>query len=285
MKLFISFVLFCLSFIYTSSCKSIGSDPFVGNGIPTDDYPAVLQITHVTEKGASDCTAFVVSSNTLLTAAHCLVNTNAVYVTGNIQSFKAVSFIPHKDFKLDDYSTYNRDIGIVVFNEDIFSRIKPLEIYTKDIEYDREVRLVGYGCMSRQIKSESKSQSQIKSEYRPIEFDCDEDKLLQKRTGTNKARKNLEGCSAGMYSVVSLGPKFDDKTKNPDGKNVYMTRGDSGSPLLLENDQTKVVGIASSMTTTSSAIISCYTATVNQENLDFLKESAEKLNVKIKGIN
>lgn len=281
MKLLISFVLFCLTFVYISSCKSIGSDPFVGNGNPTDDYPAVIQIVHVTDDGPAYCTAFVVSSNTLLTAAHCLVNTNSVYVTGEIMSYKASSFIPHKDYKLDDYSTYNRDIGIVVFNEDIFSRIKPLEIYTKDIEYDREVRLVGYGCMSTQTQT----QSQNKSGYNPIKISCDMDKPYQKRTGTNKARKNLEGCATGMYSVVSLGPKFDDKTKNPDGKNVYMTRGDSGSPLLLENDQTKVVGIASSMTSTNSAIISCYTATINKENLDFLKESAEKLNVKIKGIN
>ncbi len=79
MRLFF-YLLFAVLFIFSlTSCKSISSKNYVGNGIEDNDnhYPAVLEIFSDTGEGfdpENHCTSSVISHNTLLTASHCLAD-------------------------------------------------------------------------------------------------------------------------------------------------------------------------------------------------------------------
>lgn len=265
------------------SCKSSQSDTLVSGGLSTDEYPAVIELKYKTKKGWFSCSSFVVSSNTLLTAAHCLIDATDLYIKLDQLKIKPSDLSFNPNFKSDDLKkTSQYDIGVVVFKEDVFLGISPLELYDGPVAQGLKVRLVGYGCIT---------------ELKDGLFRCsDSDPLSTKRTGINYIVENKR-CHPGLLEVITKNAQADLSFKqDPTGTDVYLGSGDSGGPLLLEKDHSKVVGIASrtmhvvnkDSTTEKIESIeehSCFSIPTSPKNLDYLFEAIEKLNAKISNLN
>ena len=108
-------VLLCLSFaIIVSLCNGCASDAYcnlpevdsveleiIGGTESTDRRSAVL-VMNVTDEGVSFCTGAIISAHTVLTAAHCAIETDHLYVRNvtTDTNYKVVSRVKHVDADL-----------------------------------------------------------------------------------------------------------------------------------------------------------------------------------------
>lgn len=266
----------------------MGSDTLVSGGVPTSMYSTVMQIKIITTTRKENCTSFVVSSNTLLTAAHCLINASEVYVLKKKDWIKAKGFSYNKKFNINDFKTFIYDVGVVVFEDDTFSDIHNYLIinHGETVSTHTMIRLVGFGCKTRISIGEvefTDEKSKEKQANAP-RLKCSYDKL-EKRTGSSHLSEN-KVCTNGMYESVALNLKPDTEKTHPDGrKGVYLFMGDSGGPLLSGQDEQKVIDIASCINGPSSPnVYSCFSNPSSKENLEYLSTAINELHAIIPNV-
>ena len=248
------------------SCKSINSTTNVLGGVRTFEYSNVVRI-HMSkgegEESSGSCTASIVSDNTLLTAAHCLNDPNDTWVAVNINDkvYGTSVFRYHESFEYDrtkkDKKQLIYDIGVVVFDSGIFSKLDKTTI-SKELPFvGRLVRLVGFGRYTHQA-------------WWSVNVTADKEKSGYKRTGTNFVSKR-EDCPLGMIEIKRMGDEITDAQIDKHreayhSKDVTVTAGDSGGPLLNEHNG-ELYGIASF----GSIEHACYSSPLFEPNLSFLR--------------
>ena len=284
------YFLLALCVLLGTSCKSSQSGPSVVGGQLTDGYPSVVKIVHLsyTKSTAEDkeeeswCSAVIVSSNTLLTASHCIVDevyddketgtTKPYYfqevqveINGKIYNTSKVKFNPLYVKYLHDLSDrdyYHRfDIAVVVFDFDPFKGIEPGVLEKKLPDPETPVRLVGFG---------------------PYDWN-DLESSGKKATGVNRVTKNTL-CPEGSLEIRTEVDKETERTLLP-----VSFHGDSGSPVFIEGSL-KIVGITSGPAdgpegTEYDDAIGCYAFPMLKENIEFLKSAQQELGAKFSGLD
>ncbi|MCX6117221.1 MAG: trypsin-like serine protease [Proteobacteria bacterium] len=206
------------------------------------------------------CTGTAVSTNTAMTAAHC------VYSSGrNVDGYFAISgkeycvsnsvykkvcsnkIYLHPRYPADsEDSELGYDVAFVVFPEGTFKSY--FEIATEGPKVGDQVLLLGYseGNMTEQGKGSKRfgytSVSQIKA----------------------ASQNDIVSSGRGTFTGVAVSP------------------GDSGGPLFLG---CKISGVASRMGITGSSKVSLHTNLTSTGNQAFLKESAAKVGGYICGLS
>ncbi len=249
-----------LLFAATSTFAIVG-----GRLISDSEQPSVVQISVYTENDdIGSCTATQISSNTILTAAHCVyheeyLKNGDVYQIYNINS-KVVAFANkhvfiHPEYsKLSDREKSKHDLAIVYFPDANFKNISPISFQLP--HKDSKLTLVGYGKTDIYFFSDT-----------------------AKKEGPNF----LEHPLSEIQPLVKIRPKF----RNIFG--AYETDlaaphfGDSGGPLLYKNS---VIALASQISVYPYLIYfevePKYTSVMEKSNRNFINSVSEYLNL---GIN
>ena len=286
-------------------CSQNQSEIKVINGIETSDYPAVLQLTIGSGPGSGGCSSGVIAHNTLLTAAHCLEDIRSaaelsVRLSGSNKVI-AKKYSYNKQFSSKNIDvTGGYDIAIVVFDDHTFDGIEPLTVEDKMPSAGTQVRLVGYGCKTYKTGEDSyygygfNYSSNILQDLlgslggydRFATIECEySDSSFVKRTGTTKV-VDRSYCAANMLELKQLKAKVDADISNPTGEDVDTAPGDSGSPVLLESDHTKIVGITSyGSTSYKDNKPACYSSPIYGPNKSFLKETITTIGAIIPWLN
>lgn len=300
----ISFIMITL----LAGCSQTQSGMKVINGVETSDYPAVVQLT--IGSGPGGCSAGVIAHNTLLTAAHCLEDVrSATELSVKLsESNKVIAkkYSYNKQFSTKTMDTTGGyDIAVVVFDDNTFDGIEPLTVEDKMPAAGTQVRLVGYGCKTYKTGTGSYygSGSNYGYDYgsytiqdllsslggyggstgfggygRSGTIECEySESSFVKRTGTTKV-VNRSYCAANMLELKQLKAKVDADISNPTGEDADTAPGDSGSPVLLESDHTKIVGITSyGPTSYEDNKPACYSSPIYTPNESFLKEAMSSI--------
>ncbi len=202
-------------------------------GIPTDDFPGVVAITHADE--GQFCSGVAVSPHIVFTAAHCLFGQEAsdlsVYVGAGdrygdyVGQYQVASYDIHSGYD-DELSTNETffDFAYIVLadplNFDEKDYIVPLtnaRLLKKAFKKNsrEEVILMGYGRDEKGFAGQKRMTGTYMVEVHPYEFD-------------NDSRE--EGDYLGIYSKVQ-----------------GACKGDSGGPAFMRfYGKTYLVGIAHS---------------------------------------
>ena len=256
------FILIYSIFLWVFSCKKESSELEVskGNVIDFNEYPSVVRLkinkvagSFVTWSG--NCTGSVISSNTVITAAHCTnsqLNYNYYVITKNQNSedylpLKIVQAHPKYDARNDisseEAETNSRtDVAIWVSSNEVF-RNYPEKLQLSDVEpkVSDQVRMVGFGCYSKLIPLDLPES--VGTGYESV---CDRSKASEKRMGTNKIGVIKEDKSLiKLYSSYKVVDKIGSEVQEATGTSVISTSGDSGGPLLLKSQENKIIGITS----------------------------------------
>ncbi len=280
--------LLVVSILLGTSCKSLQSGPSVVGGELTDGYPLVVKIEHLSytkptpeDNQKSHCSAVIVSSNTLLTASHCIVDdvyndketgTKVYYyqevqveINGKIYNTSKVKFNPlyvKYLYDLTDRDYYHRfDIAVVVFDMEPFKGIEPGVLERKLPAPNTPIRLVGFGPYDwNELESSGK-----------------------KATGVNRVTKNTL-CPEGSLEIRTEVDKESERTLLP-----VSFHGDSGSPVFIEGSL-KIIGITSGPAdgpegTEYDESIACYAFPMLKENIEFLKSAKKELGAKFSGLD
>ncbi len=122
--------------------------PFLVNGSVDHGHPSVGLL----QSSMGNCTATLVGSRTVLTAAHCIGNNNRFTVGGRRYSGSHVAVHPRCKLNIQHpYCTYtNRvenDIGLVVLSKPV-SNVTPSPIATRSPWVGQQLVLVGFGKTS-----------------------------------------------------------------------------------------------------------------------------------------
>ena len=276
-------VIFILVFLtlVTLSCKTTRSTTNVINGVEDKDgkYPAVLNIfmkdIHSNEYSEdinsddwSGCSSSVISSNTLLTAAHCVADAisheNGQRVKSGEIKVKLPSgkLVKAKDFYAndkyleyydnlepdrDDESDLKYDVGIVVFEDNTFEGIPPLKISNKAVKEGDKLQLVGYSCQTKLGPAK-----EVDDPNRKILIPLDVCKDIGtdrnghiRRYGTSVVRKNNR-CPVDtieiMTALANANYNPEDRV-DPVGVSSAQWFGDSGGPTLLYDNQNLIVAM------------------------------------------
>ena len=228
------------------------------------------------EKEMTNCSGIIVSSNTLLTAAHCLKNADShsyLSITKNQTSIKSEAIYIHPKYsRIDDDQLLEKgepsyDIGIVRFPEGTFLpheiiQVSPLPLNTS--------------VASSVIITGTKASASTK--FIAIVPLVDKNSFLLKH---HKSR-----LQKGIFSKQGLATFFQYESIHYDDvirtqKNMFLgelSYGDSGGALI--NQQNQVVGINSQTSQGMSLHSSIFF------NLDFIKKIlSQDPKLKISGIN
>ncbi len=272
-------------------------------------YPSVVlfslyqETTKKTAEGISNsvvdgkCSASVISHNTLLTSAHCLYYDTALPggetvtdITVKLSSGKKVlaksfyynkTYIEYRDREggavgegneneqenLKEASPY--DIGVVVFDNNVFSDIKPLKISNRTLEKGTKLQLVGYApetTIGETEDTESITGTSV------VVFSKNDKKV--RRYGTSNSIQTSV-CANGMLGFKSPFKNAyieEEKRIDPPGINSTTWYGDSGGPALLYDDQSLIVGVHSYIDSVSNYkdLIGCDT-TFSKDIVKWLK--------------
>lgn len=292
-------VVFVLSLGF-ASCKTSGSRLNVMGGDLTDDYPMVLQYELYSptffngeDYEKSGCSSVVVSSNTLLTASHCIYEgkwtpegessekafyyqkasvkvDGKTYVSSKIKwhplYVRYASNLSEEDEK-KGYDYYHRfDIAVIVFDDNPFLNIKPAVLVKSLPSENTSVRLVGFGPNTWD-KLEDDQWDWFKGE---------------KSMGVTRVSKN-KYCPEGSLEIRT---PFDEKKQ--DLILPSSAPGDSGGPVFIEGSF-KLVGIVSGPAGDSengdTDDVTCYAFPMLQENVKFLKEAQKELGASYNGLD
>lgn len=255
------------------------SNFFVINGKTTTSYSAVV----LTFNTLMSCSASIISHNAILTAAHCVKQGVDQYVRLNSSDIKAKYITYNTKLNTLSYSTAMYDIAVVVFADNSFKSIStPIQIVPDVPAAGTQVRLVGWGCMTR-------VSSGTQDGYRISECNPSQTQLV-KRTGTNTIVANDQQCPQNTLQIVQKTAKEDSQISTPSGTDVIGSPGDSGGPLLLTSDTTKLVGVASAANNYyMNNRATCYAIPTwkpsSAANLDVLQKAVSEGGAYIPGIN
>lgn len=273
------------------SCKTYDSDPKIINGIYVDDklFPVALLIYNNNNDSLGVCTATIISDNTALTAAHCLVPQRKSYIIefdvsysdGTITGYEAspLYYSVHKKFKKNDISTYVYDIATLTFKPNTFEGIKPLQISQSTAQNNSTVFLAGYGCFTtkkeirilKKIHPITRKATILSDDLLVCEENPDLNSNVHKRIGENVTVKP-EGCPSGMIQINQVKNRVDSSIKNPTGEDSSPSPGDSGGPLF-KKDGTLVGVISTISKSLKDNRVSCFADLTLKENSMFLKEA------------
>jgi hypothetical protein len=120
------------------------------NGVPDAGHPAVGMLGNIF------CTATLVGSRTVLTAAHCLHDSNPYTFVLGEKTYPAAKVIPHPDWtEVDslpelpnaDWKFSINDIGVLLLADQVLG-IEPMRLATQTPAVGQTVTLVGFGVTS-----------------------------------------------------------------------------------------------------------------------------------------
>ncbi|OLY85521.1 Proclotting enzyme [Smittium mucronatum] len=180
------------------------------------------------------CTGSLISSNAILTAAHCLVNSSgspydssevsvSVGSLENIQSnpniYGASSLITHPKY---DRSAKTNDIGIILLKSSVTQVSQFAKIYDLPVQSSIQLQAAGWGVTSNDPSSQAPSSTLI---YAPISISSSDSCL--------KYNSNWSGNNGPVIC-----------TQNVNGQDTCF--GDSGGPLAVSSDSSRpILGITS----------------------------------------
>lgn len=303
----VKLILVCFLSLTFLQCRKLDSDIKVTNGIKVnyDKWADPIERLYLYKKNANGnelegaCTASIVSHNTVLTASHCVLGVKTIKVLifnreklksnyiSAIKFYKHSSYNRGNDGKANTTSVY--DVAVVIFPDNTFKDVKPLEISSTNVPVGSSVMLIGYGCYTlKQIEQLPWIYTPWGQRYGGGTRDlvrCDNSRWFDKRYGFNTVA-NTDFCLNGMVQVNEKQVKVDSDIQDPTGKDVSASSGDSGGPLLAKlGSNYSIVGVASYVNGLyENGKQSCYANPLNASNIQFFK-SAVKLGAYIPGIN
>lgn len=265
---FMPMAIISLILITTLSCKlSDESKERVANGLESNrgEFMAVTRIMSAESKNPKSfgaCTATAVSSKTLLTAAHCLVDREtrkieaAIWVVdenGEKVFAKAqnVKIFPKYD-PMQGRIEGNFDIAAVQFDEDIFSHWVSVSDVSGKMGDD--IVLVGFGITT--VGGIDSGQKRYGTNLiKALSGERD-------RSGVSHAKDTiiLEDGVRDASAADSSGVKRGDKVSN--------LQGDSGGPIFLNG---RLLGVASTIAGSESRVLNGSYISVHYHR-DWLKE-------------
>ena len=260
----ISYLIFNL-IVFSGSLLSLNlddnrEDPFKD----INDFESVVYV----KIGNSICSGVLIDHRTVLTAAHCMIEGQKAVisseneVTDNTVTFETTSFVKiPEDRRYSLFTGASYDMALISL-KDPFLNVEPLNMKTELPNINSEVFISGYGLHGTGSLPDQ-------------EFDG------KKRWGKNilsiiSLESSINGPSiSNTPDKIILGFYFD---QNFDSNESMISLGDSGSPLLLkENDNYLVAGIASwvkkDIVTQNRGYGSSAGFSSVQQNLDWIMEN------------
>lgn len=297
------------------SCKFVPSDIKVTNGQSADgqawaDSVVQLKIVHnkISKKTGTNlsgvCSGTILSSNTILTAAHCFSDVKHVLAIWkdpldeqNSTSSKAVRVYVHSKYQSEKDGGSNPshiyDMAVVIFKDDTFKNIVPLPISPVSVSPGTSVVLIGYGCKTESYTYESirTDESGKKQKTKEERIRCQTNSPHEKRYGSNYV-STRDKCYESMIQVQQDQTIVDTEIESPTGEDVITNKGDSGGPLLVSSDLDPSRYLITGVTSYGSvryeeSKYSCYSSPNMSYNYDFLRRTTQDTTYRayIPGIN
>jgi hypothetical protein len=232
-----------------------------GNRLASNNLPQVQML--LDEENEAVCTATLIGPKTIITAAHCVSNSDLSFDSSSNGSM-SVKMTVDPDYKLfanpEGMARYH-DIAIGVLNREI-TDIEPMTISSSTPELGQTLIFAGVGLPDVQTRQHGQSQVVNVSDY---EID------LRSSDGLNQAPDS--GDSGGPVMM---------KKSDQSVEIISIT-----STSTRKENLTKDLGsIALPLTTASTRILNTETKFMNStSNIQFIKKIASEKNLKICGIN
>ena len=188
-----------------SKSEKLGTVSVIGGlAVGPDEYPEVVRIY----QGFVSCSASFVSSQTILTAAHCLEDGGAVRVTTETGTHTTNNYALHPGYA---QRWWEHDLAVIHFNMPVtsnFATVAPSAPKAGD-----NLTIVGFGTDNLYGQG-----------------------VMAKRKGQNQV------VAVGLGRITFIGKDIPENA--PPGEDVLNAPGDSGGPMFVEGKQ---VGVSSSI--------------------------------------
>lgn len=228
------------------------------------------------EKEMTDCSGIIVSSNTLLTAAHCLKNADShsyLSITRNQTSIKSEAIYIHPKYSnIDDDMLLEKgepsyDIGIVRFPEGTFLPHEIIPVSTLPLDTSKTSSMVVTGTKASDT-----------TKFIAIVPLVDKNSFLLRHHNSRRSQGVFSQLGLTAFLQYELSHYNDIIRTQKKPFLGELSHGDSGGALI--NQQNQVVGINSQTSQGMSVHSSIYF------NLNFIKETLKQdPKLKISGIN
>ena len=212
-----------------------------GKLIKSTEFRPVVKIKVTNRLAAINCTGTFVNPRTVLTAAHCLINSpSKVEVSYKGKTYVVDHFEEHPIWKDQGRNKINSDIALLNFKEDVSSDTYQICNFQPEIEMN--ALIVGMGLTH-------------------AESNNNWDKKIR------KGYIQIDNINEGNGTIINLGQV---ETTTADGTKAGTSAGDSGGPLLITQDNNNycVMAITRSGYVKDNTNVSIY------ENLKLFKASS-----------